>query len=161
MVRRCNWRGLGGGTGSRSGWGGGGRQPKRKEGWRRRDGAPVAGGDSILEVGRKEVVRRGGRRWWRRGLDRRDGRLAEEEAPFWIGDATRFGAAEMTGRLLPATAEIRWGRQMGEAAARQLGWGGDSASDGVGAWATRVKTRGPGEVAAEGGGRREGAAGPR
>jgi hypothetical protein len=67
----------------------------------------------------------------------------------------------MTGRLLPATAEIRWGRQMGEAAARQLGWGGGSASARVGAWATRVTTRGRGEVATVGGGRREGGAGPR
>jgi hypothetical protein len=49
---------------------------------------------------------------------------------------------------------------MGEAAAQQLGWGGGGgASDRVGA--TRVKTRGPGEAAAEGGGRREGGAGPR
>jgi hypothetical protein len=46
----------------------------------------------------------------------------------------------------------RRGSSDGEAAARQIGWG---------AWATRVKTRGPGEAAAEGGGRREGGAGPR
>jgi hypothetical protein len=65
------------------------------------------------------------------------------------------------GEVIAGDSGDQMGRQMGEAAARQLGWGGDSASDGVGAWATRVKTRGPGEVAAEGGGRREGGAGPR
>jgi hypothetical protein len=68
-------------------------------GWRRRDGTPVA--IRSWKRGRKEVVRCGGRRWRRRGLDRRRGQRQEEE--------TRL-----------ATAAIGWGRRMGEAA-RQFG----------------------------------------
>jgi hypothetical protein len=48
-------------------------------------------GHPFVEV---RVVRRGGRRWRGRVLDRRRRRRAEEEVRFWIADAVHFGAAE-------------------------------------------------------------------